>query len=313
MEEVEALLRHTREAAQSRGLFGGARAVWLRALNFVADTPTGRAEGTLEVLEELKEILQKADGKELRVLVSASPVDKRLSFFKWLQSNGQAQEVSGYDALEPESLNQIAKAKGLRFEPEAAEWFLKKVGNSARALEGELEKLSLYLAASAGNSQTVKVEYVLGVTSACVEGEFFEPVEAFYSRRVDWALRALKDYYTLQKNADARPLLATFFNRNRLLLLIKAAEAGGYARIGARGLSWTAKGETMKTRMGSEKTPFNLFAQHPFYLGKLVQEAQRFSLEELQIIQRELLNVFEKIHEHEQESVLEAFMVRCAK
>lgn len=316
VEEVENMANRFRGAVQTMGLFGGGRAVWLKGLNLLSDTVTGRAEATQNILEELKPLFENANPDEVKILISATPVDKRLTFFKWFSTHGEAQEVPSLAGLKPEELEeafgQMARERGLDFAYEAAALFLKKVGTNARALENELEKLGVYLDATPQKPQKVPVELVIDITSTLDEGEFFEPVEAFYSRKAAWGLSSVRDYFTLRKDADARPILAAFFNRNRLLLLIRAAEAEGYARVGPRGISFTPQANDLKAQMGAEKSPFNLFAQHPFYLGKLAAEAQRFSLEELQRIQAELVDLFENIHSHEQLPLFEAFFAKNA-
>ena len=55
--EVEAAINRFREAVQTMPMFGGKCAVWLKDVNFLADTPTGRAESTLALLDDLKAIL----------------------------------------------------------------------------------------------------------------------------------------------------------------------------------------------------------------------------------------------------------------
>lgn len=327
VDEAEDMANRLRGAVQTIGLFGGGRAVWVKGLNLLSDTVTGRAEATQNILEELKPIFENAKPEEVKILISATPVDKRLTFFKWFSTHGESQEIASLVGLKPEELEaefeKMAAKMGLEFEGEAGALFLKKVGTSARGLESELEKLSTYLDASKekdidkgkgkGKNKKVTLEQVIEVTSTLAEGEFFEPVEAFYSRKTPWALQSLKDYFTLRKDNDPRPLIVTLWNRNRLLMMIRAAEAEGYARMGSRGLSFTPKAEKMKEEMGAEKSPFNLFAQHPFYLGKLAQEAQRFTLQELQTIQKDLMDTFEKMHGHDEATVFEAFFVKNLK
>jgi len=314
VEEMETLSKRLREAIQTMGLFGGSvKAVWLKGINFISDSVVGRAEGTLNILEDLKPLLEGANPDETKILISANPVDRRLSFFKWLINKGKSREIASLEGLDAEGLNKFAKARWLSFEPEAAELFLKKVGSSARMVENELEKLSIYLNASEKTPQKVYLDVVMELTSASATGEFFEPLEAFYSRKTGWSLESTRTYFAMQKDASARPLLAAFFNRNRLLLMLRACLDEGLCKAGFKGLAWMAKAEGIKTRFGAEKTPFNIFAQNPWYLGRLVKEAERFSLKELQAIQKELVNAFEKIHSVDEELVMEGLITKFAK
>ena len=52
--EVEAAVNRFRESVQTVSMFGGRRLVWLKDVNFLADTVTGRSESTLSCVEALQ-------------------------------------------------------------------------------------------------------------------------------------------------------------------------------------------------------------------------------------------------------------------
>ena len=312
VEEAEEACKRLREAAQTVGLFGGARAVWLKSASFLAGTVLGQSQGVADALEGIKETLAAAKDEETRILISATPVDKRLSFFKWASKEGAAKEVASLENLDEVQLASLARKEGLTFDDDAAEIFLKKVGVSARAVENELQKLSLYFTDKPNpeKPQRVSAELVLELTSEQADENFFEPLEAFYSRRADWALESVERYFR-GKDASARPLIASFFNRNRLLMLLRGAMDEGLCKAGFKGITWTSGAEALKAKMGAEKTPFNIFAQNPWYLGNLAKEAGRFTLKELEEIQMSLYDLFEKIHEKDfEETAFTTFFAR---
>ncbi len=79
VEDVEQLVNRFREATQTLGLFGGRRVVWLKGCTFLADNQTGRAEGTQQACEDLREILEtvvpEKIGSEMFFVISlVSPV-----------------------------------------------------------------------------------------------------------------------------------------------------------------------------------------------------------------------------------------------
>ena len=74
--EVETAVNRFRESVQTVSMFGGRRVVWLKDVNFLADTVTGRAESTLKLVSDLQEILEKIDPAETAVLITASPIDR---------------------------------------------------------------------------------------------------------------------------------------------------------------------------------------------------------------------------------------------
>jgi DNA polymerase-3 subunit delta len=87
MGEVEAALNRFRESVQTVSMFGGKRVVWLKDVNFLADTVTGRAEGTLKLVEDLQELLTGVNPAETSILITASPVDRRRAVPKWCEKN----------------------------------------------------------------------------------------------------------------------------------------------------------------------------------------------------------------------------------
>ena len=93
--EVEAAVNRLRDAVQTVSMFGGRRVVWLKDVNFLADTVTGRAESTLKLVEDLQEILSKVNPAETLVLVTAAPIDRRRTFPKWCEKNADFQLIGG--------------------------------------------------------------------------------------------------------------------------------------------------------------------------------------------------------------------------
>jgi DNA polymerase-3 subunit delta len=212
------------------------------------------------------------------------------------------------DNLDEDTLARLAKPLGLNFADDAASLFIDKVGSSARAVEAN-SKSSRYYNSAPDKPASVEISVVRELTSPHAEGEFFEPLEAFYSRDSSWALQSVHDYFDDPTN-DARPILTAFLNRNRLILMVKAALEGGVAKSGFKGLSWTSKSDALRDKMGTEKTPFNLFAQNPWYLGRLATEAKRFELKELTSIQSELADLFESVHREDPATAFERFFLK---
>src|SRR3954471_14739596 len=75
--EVESAVNRFRESVQTVSMFGGKRVLWLKDVNFLADTVTGRAESTLKLVEDLQQILQQVNPADTEVLITAAPVDRR--------------------------------------------------------------------------------------------------------------------------------------------------------------------------------------------------------------------------------------------
>src|ERR1700722_6778493 len=97
-EQAVLRIRQTKEAIQTLPFFGREKLVWLKNVNFMADTVTGRSAAVQEALEDLKEVLDAGLPDGVRFLLSASEVDKRRSFFKSL---GKLAKVEQFDRIDP--------------------------------------------------------------------------------------------------------------------------------------------------------------------------------------------------------------------
>ncbi len=317
--EVETALQRFRESVQTVPLFGGQRAVWLRDVNFLADTVTGRAEGTLKVVEDLQQIFTGLNPAETAVLVTAAPVDRRRSFPKWCEKNSNFTLVGGEAEGGGEMLAGVAiaeaKTLGANFGPGAIELLLARVGPNTRLLVEETRKLSAY-AENAGAAEAVITEdNVAELTPNTAEGDFFETAEAFFSGDLKWTLAALHRHFFA--GGDARPVISALQNRNRLLLQVRTLIDAGEVRLGARGLDGIQRAAAAyAARFGEAvagKSSYNVFAQNPWYLGKLAGTGRLPTLRRLIDNQQDFIAAFAEIvrRPQEQEEVLRDLAVRC--
>ena len=314
--EVEVAINRFRESVQTISMFGGKRAVWLKDVNFLADTVTGRAESTLKLVEDLQAILAAINPDEVAVVVTAAPVDKRRSFPKWCEKNADFHSIGGEGEGAAQALAGLvigeADNLGVSFGEGALELLLAKVGANTRLLIEETHKLAAYI----GDEKTIKEEYVAELTPNVAEGDFFEAAEAFFSGDLKWTLRALEHHFFT--GGDARPIIAALQNRNRILLQIRALIDSGEVKLGPRGLDKSGFDRAAATHGpnfvgATEKSSYNLFTQNPWYLGKLASTAKLPSLRRLIDNQQEFVAAFEEIirRPDEPEEVLREMAVRC--
>lgn len=311
--EVESAVNRFRESVQTVSMFGGRRVIWLKDVNFLADSVTGRAESTLQLVEDLQQILAQVNPADTAVLITAAPVDRRRSFPKWCEKNADFTLVGGDDgdgaALEGVILAE-ARAVGTSLAPDAVRLLLAKVGANTRLLVEEVRKLATYV----GEGETIGEQHVADLTPNVAQGDFFEAAEAFFSGDLNWTLAALQRHFFA--GGDARPVIAALQNRNRILLQIKALVDAGDVRVGQRGLDGFAKAQAAhagKFVGSTEKSSYNLFTQNPWYLGKLAGSAKLPTLRRLIDNQQEFVAAFEEIvrRPQEQEEVLREMTVRC--
>ncbi len=310
--EVETAVNRFRDAVQTLGMFGK-RAVWLKDVNFLADSVTGRAESTLRLVDDLRQILEGVQAADVAVLLTAAPVDRRRSFLKWCEKQADftlaGGEGDGAEALAGTALAE-AKALGASFGAGALELLLSRVGANARLVVEEVRKLASYAGAN-----PIAEEDVAALTPNAAQGDFFEAADAFFSGDLSWTLAALHRHFFA--GGDARPILAALQNRNRILLQLRALLDAGQVRLGPRGIDGlagaaAAHGGKFGATLG-EKSSFNVFAQNPWYLGKLAGGTAPPSLRRLIGNQQEFVVAFEQINRRpqEQEEVLRDLAVRC--
>lgn len=310
--EVEAAINRFRDSVQTISMFGGKRAVWLKDVNFLADSVTGRADSTLKLVEDLQELLSRLNPDETAVLITASPVDRRRAFPKWCEKNADFTLIGGEDgdALEGVVLAE-AKALGVGIAADATRLLLAKVGGNTRLLVEEVRKLATYVDEGAA----IEEAHVAEITPNVAEGDFFETAEAFFSGDLKWTLAALQRHFFA--GGDARPVISALQNRNRILIQVRALMDSGEVRVGPRGLNGLQQAAPAYAGKFGEaaatKSAFNLFSQNAWYVGKLAGSAQLPTLRRLIDNQQEFIAAFEEIirRPREQEEVLREMATRC--
>ncbi|MBA3850438.1 MAG: DNA polymerase III subunit delta [Opitutus sp.] len=317
VDEVGTAVNRFRDAVQTVPMFGGKRVVWFKDVNFLADTVTGRAEGTLQQVEALQELLGGINPGEVAVVVTAAPVDRRRSFPKWCETRADYALVGG-DGDNVEALAVVAlaeaKANGVEFGEGAVEVLLAKVGANTRLITEEVRKLANY----AADTGTIEERHVVELTPNVAEGDFFEAADRFFAGDLHGTLDALQRHFFA--GGDARPVISSLQNRNRILIQARVLLDAGELRppsekFGFDKAAWARAQERYAATFGgdAEKSSFNLFTQNQWYAGKLVAGGKLPALRRLIDNQQEFIRAFGEIIDrpNEQETVLREMAVRC--
>ncbi|HKM57590.1 MAG TPA: DNA polymerase III subunit delta [Chthoniobacterales bacterium] len=222
-EQAVQRIRQVNEAIQTLPFFGRDKLVWLKNVNFLADTVTGRSASVLEALEDLKEVLSGGLPEGVRFLLSASEVDKRRSFYKSL---GKFAVVEQFDRIDPAKpgweeevqsvVRRLASELALQFEPEALEVFVRLAGVDGRQLRNELEKIDIYL----GENRIVTAEVVRSLVAKSATGVIWELGTCISKRRLGESL-ALLDQLIFQGETPIGILYAAIIPTVRNLVLTK--------------------------------------------------------------------------------------------
>ncbi len=317
VDEVVSLVTNFAGAAQTDSLFGGGgRTLWLRGINFLGDDRLGRSSGAKEEAERLRELLESLSSGENRILVSACPVDRRRSWFKW------AAKQDGFEGIDAKKAGASAfqqvvedecRASGVHISRIALEILRAKLNGEIRMAVEEVRKL---ITALPDGAEEITDEQVAREVPEFGEAEFFEAADKFFRGNLAEALEAIRRHFFSQK--EGRPLLANLLNRNRLMIQAKVLGDARLIRFSGIRADSGSLGEAAKwaapwygdTRT---KTPVNVFAQNPFYLGNLAEAARRHSLRALFDFQTAFVETFREMVDRpgEHETIFRELAIRC--
>lgn len=314
--EVEDAIQRFTSAVQTLSLFGERKVVWLKDVNFMADSVTGRAQGTLDLLEQLKAVLEGFEAESVAVMITAHPVDKRRSFYKWVKKASDFKALgTGKDAAQMCAglVRDTCETGGAKISADAVELLVAKVNGNTRLLVEECRKLCTYVG-SEGDSITAQV--VMELVPNFGEADFFEAADAFFSLDLEWTLQALRRHFFT--NNDARGLLGSLQSRNRLLIQLRVLQDAGAIRLGSRGLNkqeLEAAAVTYAAHFSdaTAKSNLNVFTQHPFYLGRMAGTVSKAPLKKWIDFQLAFAEAFEAIIQrpNDQEEVCREMAVKC--
>lgn len=204
--------------------FGGGKLVWLKSATFLADDQMGRAEAVLVGLEKLVATLESGLPEGTVFLLSASPVDKRRSFYKTLQKVAKTQVIdaldtsrSGWEEEAARLVSESARERGLTLAGDGAELLALMTGGDRRQIESEIEKLDLYL----GDARRVVTEEDIRLLVPVSHvGAVFELGNALSARNTARALELL-DLLMFHGESAVGILFASIIPTIRSLLLAR--------------------------------------------------------------------------------------------
>ncbi|HYY29714.1 MAG TPA: DNA polymerase III subunit delta [Chthoniobacterales bacterium] len=282
-EQAVSRIREANQAIQTLPFFGREKLVWLKNVNFLADTVTGRAASVQDALEDLKDVLSRPLPDGVRVLLSATDVDKRRSFYKSLSKMAMLEQ---YDKIDPARsgwedevqaiVRKLAAEIDLKFEPEALELFVQLAGVDGRQLRNELEKIDIYL----GDDRKVTAETVCVLVAKSTVGVIWELGTCIAKRRLAESL-ALLDQLIFQGETPIGILYAAIIPTVRNLVVTKDLLLTHKIRPPKEPFQFNAILATL-SESATEHLPrrkdggINAYA-----LGLAACEAHRFELDEL--------------------------------
>lgn len=277
------IINQTVQALQTMPFFGGEKVVWLKNANFLGDSITGKAAATLDALEGLGDVLEEGVPEGVKFILSATEIFKVRRFYKRLVkvANVEVHDMldtskQGWEQQVMRMVESRARELGLEFDRAALELFVMLSGEATRQVEGELEKLDLYLGRG---RRRVEVADVKALVAQSRNGIVFELGNAIGKRDLNYALEMI-DQLMAQGESAIGILLAAVVPKVRNLLnakdLIARFRLGGGNYPNFEGAINQLPAD--ETRHLSRKKDGGISC-YPLFLA--AEETRQFSLEEL--------------------------------
>jgi DNA polymerase-3 subunit delta len=220
-DQAEARVRSAIEALQTLPFFGNTKVVWLKNVNFVGDDQKGRSAAVQSALEELSESIDGGFGPGVTLLISATDVDKRRSFYKTLLKRAEIQVFDrldssrgGWEEEALEMVQQRAKKRKLQFDEDALDLFVLLTGGDTRQIDNELEKIDTFL----GKDRGVNAELVRELVPLSRAGVVFELGNALAARDLRLSLKLVRRLLDQGESAIGILLVAIVPTIRNLLL-----------------------------------------------------------------------------------------------
>jgi DNA polymerase-3 subunit delta len=172
------------QALQTIPMFGGDKVVWLRNANFLGDNVTGRSQRTEAGVESLRAALEGGLPPGVKFLLTAQGVDKRRSFWKFIEKSAEVQSFDRIDTSREGWQEQVAAMvtrraadMGLAFDDESLHIFVLLAGEQTQQIGNELEKLDLALGPERRTITEEDVNLLVPLSRAAVVFEIGRAIE----------------------------------------------------------------------------------------------------------------------------------------
>ena len=227
------------EGLQTMGFFGGAKVVWLKGATFMGSDRTSEAERAKTGVENILETLKASLPDEVIFLLSATGIDKRRAFYKWLNANAEMRTHDKIDVSREGWEDQVAvlvergaRDQGLTFTTDALDLFVQLAGEETRQISNELEKLDLFLGK---DRREVTLEDVQTMVPLSRKGVIWEISRAIEAKRATRAIELIDQQLT--KNESAIALVkAAIIPTVRNLFFAKLTEPYGSINRAPKGI-----------------------------------------------------------------------------
>ena len=275
------------ESIQTLPFFGGGKVVWMQNASMFGDDKTASSQAVSEMVAALVEVLKKTDWNSLMLLISAPKVDRRKTFFKTVDKVGKVEAFPGLSAEDREWEGKAAqmvrnqlREQGREMSGEAIHHLISSVGPNARGLINEVIKLCVFKAPN----QRIEFADVDNLVPKQRQAKAFALSEAVGDRDLPKALRLLEEELWSMKTEPKKneiSLLYGLISKIRLMLIMKELVRNGRLSPTADYRTVTEVLPKLPEEAFPLDLPFSPSKTHPFPASKAMEQARRFTSEEL--------------------------------
>ena len=275
-EAICAFLRNVVEALLTPPFLGGDKTVFVRGAPFFDPlTEPGKFASVKAEVERLVDLLKKGLPPGVAFILLTDKVNKSTTFYKTFNAAG---EVHAFD--EPEKDKEAAEDfiprvermladQGLTMPRAVFTAFLDRTGYNLRQVEGEIEKLALYL----GDRKTVAAEDVQLMVAPVRESKFWEFADTFCDGNLADTLQSMRQMFA--QGVSPVALIVNLQNRLRDIVVLSDCLKRGWARVSGGDwprLTWSLPPEGEAILGGLAKDPRK---GNPYAVAKMAAQANR--------------------------------------
>lgn len=286
--EVSELLASVKLNLETFPLFGEGKILWLRSCNFLsAEGRFSQAASVSRELESLLNVLKYVDWQRTKLLISATGVDKRRGFYKWIQKTGKVLICESLSAqgeqgriLASDLIEDQVRKSGKSISRNVTEYLLQCVGLDRRMLVSECEKAILH----SGNQDEITHKDVESVVSKSRQARAFAFADAVANRKLSEALSRLdEEIWTMRSDRQRSEmgLLYGLISKFRTMIIVKDLIASG--RLREKGNYNSVR--TQLAALSQNEFPldkrFNPKSQNPFVIFRALSQVRHYHQGEL--------------------------------
>jgi DNA polymerase-3 subunit delta len=288
--DVRLFIGRVCEAINTVPMFALTNDLWVRGVGFFSGA---ESEETKACLIHLLDVIKSIKGGI--VLISACPVDRRTKLFKEFSQLAECHDVTDIDDKSCAAfIREVCGNIGLGISAAAVDLLQNLIGKDTRLMQLELEKLANYIYQ---DHDAITRDDVSLLVDPANGGDFFQQIENFYLANMDAKLDSIERYFFFAN--EARPLLGGLQSRTRLMIQLRALLDSGKIQLG-RSITKDQLDNLSKlfNINNIAKNSCNIFSQNPWYLSKLLESVNRYSLPHLLDIQVAIMEALAETANH---------------